>query len=65
MDDKHRSPYVGVTNNLQWKQWHNCNHFDLTNAYFTKFCLLNLLWNGHYNTSFHIIIISMHYWIMV
>jgi hypothetical protein len=41
------------------------NHFGLINAYFTKFCLSNLLLNGHYNTSFHVIIISMYYWIMV
>jgi len=38
------------------------NHFDLIDAYFIKFCLPNLLWNGHYNTSFHVIIISMYYW---
>jgi hypothetical protein len=42
-----------------------CNHFGLINAYFTKFCLPNLLLNGHYYTSFHVIIISMYYWIMV
>jgi hypothetical protein len=41
------------------------NHFGLINAYFTKFYLSNLLLNGHYNTSFHVIIISMYYWIMV
>jgi hypothetical protein len=65
MDDEHRSPYVSITNNLQWKQCHNYNHFGLINAYFTKFCLPNLLLNGHYNTSFHVIIINMYYWIMV
>jgi hypothetical protein len=30
-----------------------------------NFVYLIYLWNGHYNTSFHVIIISMYYWIMV
>ncbi len=42
MDDEHRSPYVGITNNLQQKQYHNYSHFGLVNAYFIKFCLPNL-----------------------
>jgi hypothetical protein len=42
MDDEHRSPHASITNNLQWKQCHNCSHFGLVNAYFTKPCLPNL-----------------------
>jgi hypothetical protein len=42
MDDEHRSSYVVITNNLYWKQCHNCSHFGLVNAYFTKFYLHNL-----------------------
>ncbi len=42
MNDEHRSSYVSITNNLYWKQRYNCNHFDLINAYFTKFCSPNL-----------------------
>jgi len=30
-----------------------------------NFVYLIYLWNGHYNTSFHVIIINMYYWIMV
>ncbi len=55
MDDEHRSPYVSIAKIVQWKQCHNWSHFGLINAYFTKFILLNLLLNGHYNTSFHVI----------
>jgi hypothetical protein len=53
MDDEHRSPYVGITNNLQWKQCHNCNHFGLINAYFIKFYLPNLFmeWTLQYTFS--------------
>jgi hypothetical protein len=65
MDDEHKSPYVVITNNLWWKQCHNCSHFGLINAYFINFVYLIYLWNGHYNTFFHVIIISMYYWTMV
>jgi hypothetical protein len=44
---------------------HNYNHFGLVDAYFIKFRLISLLLNGHYNTSFHVIIISMYNWILV
>jgi hypothetical protein len=43
----------------------NCNHFGLINAYFTKSFYLIYLWNGHYNTFFHVIIINMCYWITI
>jgi hypothetical protein len=64
MDDEHRSPYVVIVWK-QWKQCHNYNHFGLLNAYFTKFYLPNLFMEWIYNTSFHVIILSMYYWIMV
>jgi len=38
MDDEHKSPYVIITNNLQW----NNVIIGLINTYFTKFCLPNL-----------------------
>ncbi len=59
MNDEHRSPYVNIINNLWWKQCHDCSHFGLINTYFIKLCLPNLLWNGHYNTSFHVITMNI------
>jgi fumarate reductase subunit C len=42
MDDEHRCPYVGIINNLWWKQCHIYSHFGLIKAYFIKVCLPNL-----------------------
>jgi hypothetical protein len=65
MDDEHRSPYVGTTNNLWWKEYHNYSHFGLVNIILLNFVYLIYIWNGHCNTYFHVIIIGMYYWNMV
>jgi hypothetical protein len=65
MDDEHRSPYVNTTNNLFTNNVIIATILVLLMHVLLKKIYLIYLWNEHYNTSFHVIIIRMHYWIMV
>jgi hypothetical protein len=65
MDDEHRFLYVGITNNLSGNNVIIIAILVLLMNILLKYFYLIYLWNGHYNTSFRVIIINMYYWIVV